>query len=143
MAFSFFMFVDKKRKRGINMNNMTVFTKDFFDVVKPLSTMARKAAVNEENGVDTYIFEAQGARCRLHAYMIEVGVDDSRPSTEIIWNNIPLFGEKSRFNVETYEMEPYTYGLYSTFTEAIHALSKKLSNKEVKITSEKSKEAAC
>lgn len=53
------------------MNNMTVFTKDFFDVVKPLSTMARKAAVNEENGVDTYIFEAQGARCRLHAYMKE------------------------------------------------------------------------
>ena len=99
------------------MNNMTVFTKDFFDVVKPLSTMARKAAVNEENGVDTYIFEAQGARCRLHAYMIEVVVDDSRPSTEIIWNNIPLFGEKSRFNVETYEMEPYTYGLYSTFTQ--------------------------
>lgn len=125
------------------MNNMTVvFTKDFFDVVKPLSAMARKAAINEENGVDTYIFEAQGAKCRLHAYMIEVGVDDSRPSTEIIWNNIPLFGEKSRFNRETHEMEPYTYGLYSTFTEAINALSKKLSNKEVIITSEKSKEAA-
>lgn len=124
------------------MNNMTVFTKDFFDVIKSLSTMARKAAFNEENGVDTYIFEAQGARCRLHAYMIEVGVDDSRPSTEIIWNNIPLFGEKSRFNAETYEMQPYTYGLYPTFAEAINALSKKLSNKEVIITSEKSKEAA-
>lgn len=39
-------------------------------------------------------------------------------------------------------MEPYTYGLYSTFNEAIHALSKKLSNKEVVITSEKSKKAA-
>ena len=142
MAFSFFMFVEKKEREEKNMNNMTVFTKDFFDVVKPLSAMARKAAFNEENGVDTYIFEAQGATCILHAYMIEVGVDDSRPSTEIIWNNIPLFGEKSRFNVETYEMEPYTYGLYSTFTEAIHALSKKLSNKEVIITSEKSKEAA-
>lgn len=124
------------------MNNMTVFTKDFFDVVKPLSAMARKAVFSEENGVDTYIFEAQGAKCRLHAYMIEVGVDDSRPSTEIVWNNIPLFGEKSRFNVETHEMEPYSYGLYSTFTEAINALSKKLSNKEVVITSEKSKEAA-
>ena len=142
MAFSFFMFVEKKEREEKNMNNMTVFTKDFFDVVKPLSAMARKAAFNEENGVDTYIFEAQGAKCILHAYMIEVGVDDSRPSTEIIWNNILLFGEKSRFNVETYEMEPYTYGLYSTFTEAIHALSKKLSNKEVIITSEKSKEAA-
>ena len=142
MAFSFFMFVEKKEREEKNMNNMTVFTKDFFDVVKPLSAMARKAAFNEENGVDTYIFEAQGAKCTLHAYMIEVGVDDSRPSTEIIWNNILLFGEKSRFNVETYEMEPYTYGLYSTFTEAIHALSKKLSNKEVIITSEKSKEAA-
>ena len=118
------------------MNNMTVFTKDFFDVIKPLSVMARKAVINEENGVDTYIFEAQGARCRLHAYMIEVGVDDSRPSTEIIWNNIPLFGEKSKFNMETYEMEPYTYGLYPTFAEAINALSKKLSNKEVIITSE-------